>query len=194
MNPIERITLNPKVMRGKPTIRNMRFSVAQMLELLAGGMSQEEILGDYPFLEKEDVQALLDVRFEDGQRENRPQTQRVKFLVDTQLPPSLADYFSGKGHPSIHTTFFGAGPLAGRCLNCRGSAGAGTHCGNQRFRLLPRIWVLQGTPPSVLLIEFGNVGNKILIQLFDQHIDLIIKSFQNGSELVIFRKDKVIIY
>ena len=59
MNKLERITINPKVMHGKPSIRNMRFTVTQMLELLAGGMSFEEILEDYPYLEKEDIQACL---------------------------------------------------------------------------------------------------------------------------------------
>ncbi|MDZ4683399.1 MAG: DUF433 domain-containing protein [Saprospiraceae bacterium] len=59
-NPLlTRITLNPEVCKGKPTIRNMRFTVAQLLELLAGGMSQEEILEDYPFLEVEDIYACL---------------------------------------------------------------------------------------------------------------------------------------
>ena len=56
---MERITINPEVCKGKPTIRNMRFTVTQMLELLASGMSQEEILDDYPFLEKEDILACL---------------------------------------------------------------------------------------------------------------------------------------
>lgn len=56
---LERITLNSAVCNGKPTIRNMRFTVAQMLELLASGMQQEEILEDYPFLEPEDVRACL---------------------------------------------------------------------------------------------------------------------------------------
>ena len=56
---MERITINPEVCKGKPTIRNMRFTVSQMLELLASGMSQEEILDDYPFLEKEDILACL---------------------------------------------------------------------------------------------------------------------------------------
>ncbi|MCB0619590.1 MAG: DUF433 domain-containing protein [Saprospiraceae bacterium] len=59
MNYFERITINPKVMHGKPTIRNMRFTVTQMLELIAGGMSFQEILDDYPYLEKEDIQACL---------------------------------------------------------------------------------------------------------------------------------------
>ncbi|MEZ4771884.1 MAG: DUF433 domain-containing protein [Bacteroidia bacterium] len=55
----ERITLNPQVCKGRPTIRNMRFTVAQMLELLAGGMSTPEILADYPYIEEEDIQACL---------------------------------------------------------------------------------------------------------------------------------------
>ena len=56
---LSRITINPKVCKGKPTIRNMRFTVAQMLELLAGGMEPKEILEDYPFIEKEDIWACL---------------------------------------------------------------------------------------------------------------------------------------
>ena len=58
-NLLSRITLNQAVCHGKPTIRNMRFTVSQMLELLASGMSQEDILDDYPFLEKEDILACL---------------------------------------------------------------------------------------------------------------------------------------
>ena len=56
---LSRITINPKVCKGKPTIRNMRFTVVQMLELLASGMEMKEILGDYPYIEKEDVWACL---------------------------------------------------------------------------------------------------------------------------------------
>ena len=58
-NSPSRITLNPAVCHGRPTIRNMRFTVAQLLELLAGGMTTEELLADYPYLEAEDVQACL---------------------------------------------------------------------------------------------------------------------------------------
>ena len=54
-----RITLHPAVCQGRPTIRNMRFTVAQLLELLAGGMTAAEVLADYPFLEPEDIQACL---------------------------------------------------------------------------------------------------------------------------------------
>lgn len=56
---IDRITIDPNVNGGKPSIRNMRFSVTQMLELLASGMTVEEILKDYPYIEKEDIHACL---------------------------------------------------------------------------------------------------------------------------------------
>lgn len=58
-NHLERITIDPKVMHGKPSIRNMRFTVSQMLELIAGGMTFQEILDDYPYIEMEDIQACL---------------------------------------------------------------------------------------------------------------------------------------
>jgi len=58
-NLLTRITLNPAVSQGKPTLRNMRFTVAQLLELLAAGMTNEEILTDYDFLEEADIKAAL---------------------------------------------------------------------------------------------------------------------------------------
>jgi uncharacterized protein (DUF433 family) len=56
---LQRITMDPAVMGGKPCIRNMRFSVTQMLELLAAGMSEADILEDYPYLQADDIRACL---------------------------------------------------------------------------------------------------------------------------------------
>ena len=56
---ISRITLNQEVCQGKPTIRNMRFTVTQMLELVASGMTFEEILEDYSFIERDDILACV---------------------------------------------------------------------------------------------------------------------------------------
>ncbi|MGI8884839.1 MAG: DUF433 domain-containing protein [Pyrinomonadaceae bacterium] len=56
---LKRITLNPNVCFGKPTIRNMRYPVEMILDLLAAGMTFEELLEDYPDLEREDFQACL---------------------------------------------------------------------------------------------------------------------------------------
>ena len=56
---LDRITVNPDVMVGKPTIRGLRITVEQILKALAGGLTVEELLDDYPDLEKEDIKAVL---------------------------------------------------------------------------------------------------------------------------------------
>jgi len=56
---LERITFDKEVLCGKPTIRGTRISVDMILQLLAKGASEEEILEDYPELEKEDITAAL---------------------------------------------------------------------------------------------------------------------------------------
>ena len=58
-NLLKRITINPEVCHGKPTLRNMRYPVSLILDLLSAGMTVEEIIADYPALEKEDIQACL---------------------------------------------------------------------------------------------------------------------------------------
>lgn len=56
---LQRITVNPNMAFGKPTIRGLRYSVEWLLELLSSGMSQQEILADYEDLEPADIQAVL---------------------------------------------------------------------------------------------------------------------------------------
>ena len=60
MNLSERITINPDICHGKPTIRGLRYPVETILELLSSGMAIEEILADYEDLEREDILAALD--------------------------------------------------------------------------------------------------------------------------------------
>ena len=57
---LERITVTPDVCGGQPTIRGMRITVSQILEMLAGGMTPEQILDDFPYLERADINACLD--------------------------------------------------------------------------------------------------------------------------------------
>ena len=59
MNLLDRITIDPEICHGKPTIRGLRYPVENMLELLSAGMTPEEILADYEDLEPEDIQAVL---------------------------------------------------------------------------------------------------------------------------------------
>ena len=57
--PLSRITINPEICHGKPTIRGLRYPVETILELLSSGMTTEEILADYEDLEREDILAVL---------------------------------------------------------------------------------------------------------------------------------------
>ena len=56
---LNRITIDKNICKGRPSVRKMRFSVSQMLELVASGMTSEEILNDYPYLEADDIAACL---------------------------------------------------------------------------------------------------------------------------------------
>lgn len=56
---LERITLVPDLLGGKPTIRGMRFLVSDVLELLSTGMTEEELLEQHPILEQDDIYAAL---------------------------------------------------------------------------------------------------------------------------------------
>ena len=56
---MERITFNPEQCGGRPCIRGMRIRVKDVLDLLAAGVDETEILADYPYLEPEDIRACL---------------------------------------------------------------------------------------------------------------------------------------
>ena len=60
MSYLDRITVEPGKLGGKPCIRGMRISVYDVLSYLASGMTNEEILADFPALEKEDILASLE--------------------------------------------------------------------------------------------------------------------------------------
>ena len=59
MNPVDRVTLDPLVMGGKPCIRGMRVTVGMILGQMAAGHSIDEVLAAYPYLERDDIFAAL---------------------------------------------------------------------------------------------------------------------------------------
>lgn len=71
---LQRITLNPDICHGQPTIRGLRYPVTTILELLSAGMSSEEILADYEDLEQEDILAVL------AYAARLSQVKRVEFI------------------------------------------------------------------------------------------------------------------
>jgi len=59
MSYLDRITFNPKQCGGRPCVRGMRIRVMDVLDLMASGVSEQDILADYPDLEAEDIRACL---------------------------------------------------------------------------------------------------------------------------------------
>jgi uncharacterized protein (DUF433 family) len=55
---LDRITIDPAICHGTPCVRGLRYPVEFLLELLSGGMTEDEILSDYPDLEREDLRAV----------------------------------------------------------------------------------------------------------------------------------------
>ena len=60
MSTIDRITMTPGICGGRPCIRGLRVRVKDVLDLLAAGATRDEILADYPYLESEDITAVLE--------------------------------------------------------------------------------------------------------------------------------------
>jgi uncharacterized protein (DUF433 family) len=56
---MDRITFNSNQCGGRPCIRGMRIRVKDVLDLLAAGVSEAEVLSDFPYLEREDIRACL---------------------------------------------------------------------------------------------------------------------------------------
>lgn len=59
MSPLDRITVDPAVCGGRPCVRGLRIRVKDVLDLLASGTTNDEILAAYPYLEPEDIAAVL---------------------------------------------------------------------------------------------------------------------------------------
>lgn len=59
MTALSRITIDPDICGGRPCIRSLRIRVKDVLDLFAAGASREEILDDFPYLENQDLDAVL---------------------------------------------------------------------------------------------------------------------------------------
>ena len=60
MSRLDRITSDPSICHGQPTVRGLRYPVSDLLRLLASGMTFDEVLDDYPDLERDDLLAALE--------------------------------------------------------------------------------------------------------------------------------------
>jgi len=101
-NLLSRITVDSDICHGKPCVRGLRYPVETILEYLAGGDSVEDLLREFPDLEREDILACHEFRDGCGRHE-RASGPHMRFLVDAHLPRRLCAMLAQHGHDAVHT-------------------------------------------------------------------------------------------
>ncbi len=86
MELLDRITIDPDICHGRPTLRGLRYTVELVLELLSSGMTPEEILADYEDLRERGHLRRVGLRSTADPRKAHRAGCGVKFLVDAHLP------------------------------------------------------------------------------------------------------------
>ena len=117
----------------------------------------------------------------------------LKFIVDTQLPPSLARFLSGKGFDAVHTTDFPQGHLlADKAIrNIAVDEGRIIISKDSDFY---DAYILKGTPPQVLFLQLGNIKNADLMAILDSNLIQITALFESGANLVQLDRDNLVAY
>ncbi len=117
----------------------------------------------------------------------------LAFLIDTQLPPMLATRLKSKGCDAIHTTAFPNGHLLDdktiRLIAVQQSRVIITKDSD-----FLDYYLLKGSPPRLLMLEFGNIRNKALLNLMDAHFESIVSLFDSGADAVALNRNTVSIY
>lgn len=88
-NSTSLITRDPAILGGKPIIKGTRMSVEVTLELLAGGMEIREILKEYPFLTRQQVQAAIDYAAKAVDAKNSRRLDKFKLVKHLPIPHEI---------------------------------------------------------------------------------------------------------
>lgn len=111
----------------------------------------------------------------------------MKFIEDTQLPFKLAVFIRKKGYDCIHTTDTSKGHLLQDDEIVKIAVDAERTVISKDSDFLDN-FKLNGAPPKILYLTFGNIANKALLQYFGEHFDSIIALFDEGFEFVEFNQ------
>ena len=116
-----------------------------------------------------------------------------KFIIDTQLPTKLAKFLRDKGFPTIHTTYYPNGHLLDDAAIVEMAIRENRIIVTKDSDFLDN-FLLNGVPPKVLMLQFGNIGNAELISLFDSDLTQIIEAFSNGGDFITFSRTYFSVY
>ena len=115
------------------------------------------------------------------------------FIVDTQLPPSLAEFFKRRGFDAIHVMDCPQGVLTSdkEIINI---AREETRIIITKDSDFMDYYFLKGYPPAVLLLQVGNIKNKELFLMLNEHIEQITSLFESQAKFLILQKSKIIFF
>jgi predicted nuclease of predicted toxin-antitoxin system/uncharacterized protein (DUF433 family) len=133
-------------MGGKPCIRGLRFTVYDMASYLASGMSEDQILQDFPYLEKEDFQAVYEFFASIPER-----SPSLKLVVDENLAPGLATQLADLFPGSIHVSAAGLGNVSDIAI--WKFAGANGFVFLTKDKDFVSLSLTLGPPPKVVLVQ-----------------------------------------
>jgi len=117
-----------------------------------------------------------------------------RLLVDTQLPPSLAEFFRRRGYDSTHVTDYPSGALT----QDDEIISIATH--EKRIIVTKDIdffdyFLLNNYPPAILLLQLGNIKNHDLFVFMNNHVDTIYELFaENIRRLVLVNRNRIVTY
>ncbi|TAK41244.1 MAG: hypothetical protein EPO28_08890 [Saprospiraceae bacterium] len=115
----------------------------------------------------------------------------MKFIVDTQLPPRLSKFLSGKGFDAIHTTRFPDGHLLDDEAIRRIAKAEDRIIVTKDSDFFDH-YLVKGAPPCVLLFRMGNLSNKELLVQFEKHLPQVQQLFEDGAGLVEFYEGSLV--
>lgn len=117
----------------------------------------------------------------------------MKFIVDTQLPPRLSKFLVTEGHDAKHTTYFPEGHLL-KDAEIIQIAIAEERIVITKDQDFLDNYLINGIPPRVLLLEFGNIGNQKLIDFFAINQSYLLSLLEKDAELILFSKERIAEY
>ena len=118
----------------------------------------------------------------------------LRFIVDTQLPPSLADFFRRRGFDATHVVDYPSGALTpdDEIISIAIKENRIIVTKDSDFF---DYFLLKNYPPAVLLLQLGNIRNRELFVFMENHLDNICELFaENIKRLMLINRQNIVIY